>query len=123
MESPSTWDLLTASLAVLDLDDPHSAWSFLVVQGLVHDAGSEREQFAAIVRHEQSLDVTGPSIAARIAAELSTAGIATSAGGLADPWGRRAAARLCQIAAWDAVALGHRNLESLQQWRDRDERE
>lgn len=118
MESPSTWNLLTASLAVQDLTQPHAVWSFLVVQGLVFDSGNQRERFVEIVRHERVLDVTGPSVAARIADALLQAGIATSAASLADPWGRLAADRLCQIASWGTDALGRQNLDAIRQWRD-----
>ena len=48
MESPSTWNLLTASVAVMDLTEPHSVWSFLVVQGLVFDSGNQRKRFVEI---------------------------------------------------------------------------
>jgi hypothetical protein len=46
MESPDSWNLLTASLAVCDLGAPFSVWAFLVIQGLVWDMPGDGEAFA-----------------------------------------------------------------------------
>ena len=96
MELPESWDLLTASLAVTDLERPFAAWTFLVIQGLVRDTPGDREAFADIIRAEVELGpITGPSVARRVAGSLAQAGIALPPGRAPDPRGRgrRAAAR------------------------------
>ena len=117
MESPATWNLLTASLAVSDLHEPHNVWAFLVVQGLVSDLDGHRDTFVRIVREEARLDPTGPSLPARVAQQLFDAGIAHPAGGHADPWAKCAAERLEMIALWGPPAVGHKSLSQLQNWR------
>jgi hypothetical protein len=73
MESPETWDLLTASLAMSDLREPSSAWAFLVVQGLVRDEPGDRETFSKFAQQEIK-EITGPSAAARVACRLGESG-------------------------------------------------
>lgn len=99
-ESPKTWDLLTASIAVSDLTKPFSAWAFLVIQGLVRDAPGDRDQFAHVVHAESEEEITGPTLALRLALRLAKAGIALPAGQAADPWGKVAAERLLVMEPW-----------------------
>ena len=102
-ESPGSWNLLTASLAVCDLSQPRRVWAFLVLQGLVRDSEDEREVFLRFVRDEQARrPMPGPTLPYRIAESLATAGIASPAGLVADPWGRGAADRLESVASWPA---------------------
>ena len=71
MESPSTWDLLTAGLAAGDLHQPFAAWAFLVLQGLVRDApfgkGSTETGLALtlafLMRHGVMIDAEDEEIA------------------------------------------------------------
>jgi hypothetical protein len=100
-ESPASWNLLTASLAVCNLSQPTNAWAFLVLQGLVRDADDEREAFLRLVRDEQARGpITGGSLALRVAESLTTAGIAFPAALVPDPWGRTATERLESVASW-----------------------
>jgi hypothetical protein len=101
MEPPTSWSLLTASLAVSDLRRIHDAWAFLVVQGLVRDAAGDRDAFAGFVRAEQARGpITGPSLACRIAGCLARAGVALPAGEVPDPDGTVAARRMGVVAGW-----------------------
>jgi len=117
MESPGSWDLLTSSLAISDLTQPLNVWAFLVVQGLVSDSGPQRDAFLNIVRHEQQLDITGPSLPARVAHELFGTKIANPIGQGADPWATCAAERLETIALGGPPAVGHEDLELIREWR------
>jgi hypothetical protein len=77
MENPATWNLLTSSLAVCDLQMPDKVWSFLALQGLVRDAPGDREFFYGIIQQEKSSGaITGPSLQSRIAGRLQEFGIA-----------------------------------------------
>lgn len=117
MESPRYWNLLTASLAVTDLQRPFAAWAFLVIQGLVRDAPGDREAFADFIRGEVGLGpITGPSVACRVAGSLARAGIALPPGQVPDPEGAVAAERLAMIARWGGI-LGQEQLEDLEQFR------
>ncbi len=107
MESPASWDLLTASLAVCNLQKPFAAWAFLVVQGLVRDGSGDREIFVEIIQKEKDRDITGPSVASRVAGSLRRAEIALEAAGIPDPWGKIASERLKVMTAWtDGEVLG-----------------
>lgn len=107
MESPDIWNLLTASLAISDLNRPHEAWGFYVVQGLVSDSGEERDTFVEIVRDVQAgADIIGPSVAFRVAGSLTLAGVTLPAGQVPDPWGKCAKQRLETIASWGSGTLG-----------------
>ena len=115
MESPSIWNLLTSSLAVGQLENPHEAWAFLVVQGLVNDTGPERDAFLEIVRKQQAREpMIGPSIHLRVAGALVKAGITRPAAEAPDPWGQEMLRRLESMAAWGPDAMGSRYLESMQ---------
>lgn len=100
MESPDTWDALTASLAISDLDDPSLTWAFLVIQGFVRDEPGDRETFGLLAEDATTNPITGPSAAARVAFGLRDAGIARTAGSTPDPWARMTAARLASIESW-----------------------
>ena len=107
MESPKSWDSLTASLAVSDLERPCAAWAFLVVQNLVRDRLDDRRTFIEILRHEKSLGpITGPSLEARVARRLSAIGIGLPAGQVADPDALIATARLELINSWQIDVIG-----------------
>jgi hypothetical protein len=100
MESPDTWDLLTASLAVSNLANPSSTWAFLVLQGLVRDEPGDRKAFSRFADDASSNPITGPSAAARVALSLKGAGTAQTTGLTPDPWGQIAAGRLASIESW-----------------------
>lgn len=113
MESPETWDLLTASLAVSNLADPSATWAFLVVQGLVRDDSSDRAAFSMLAEDATTNPITGPSAAARVALGLKSAGIAQTTGFTPEPWARLAAGRLAAIEAWTGRDGARRYLEQL----------
>src|SRR5688572_22858611 len=77
MENPATWDMLTSSLAVCDLQMPGKVWSFLVLQGLVRDLPGDRDFFYGIIQQEKALgEITGGSLQSRISGRLRALGIA-----------------------------------------------
>ena len=95
MENPESWDLLTASLAVCNLADSNTTWTFLTRHGLVRDVVGDSATFEGLV--QQALNrapIPGPSVARSIAAALQQAGIALPAGAAPDPWGKMAKQRL-----------------------------
>jgi hypothetical protein len=113
MESPETWDLLTASLAISNLKELSSTWAFLVVQGLVRDAPGDRDAFRRFAQYEVSNEITGPSTAARVALSLRSAGIALPVGHTSDPRARMAAERLASIERWTGRDAAKRYLEQM----------
>jgi ribosomal protein L40E len=85
MENPATWNLLTSSLAVCDLQMPEKVWAFLALQGLVRDLPGDRDFFTGIIQQEKgSGAITGPSLQSRIAGRLEEFGIALANGLEAD---------------------------------------
>jgi hypothetical protein len=103
MESPETWDLVTASLAVCDLSHPEFAWAFLVVQRLVRDGPNDRQTFTALLRIEEDKGpITGPTLAARVSTVLSTRGITNSPCNVADPNAKIANERIQTVFSWSA---------------------
>jgi hypothetical protein len=104
MESPESWNALTATFAVCDLKKPHAAWAFAVVQGLVRDDPGDRDFFLRTLEEEEARgEITGPTIACRVAAMLSGAGIVLPLGRVPDPWARIAGSRLDVIASWGTI--------------------
>ncbi len=104
MESPDYWNALSASLAVCDLTNPHAAWAFVVVQGLVRDDPGDRDSFLRLLREEQVRgNITGPSIPFRVAGALIAAGLVRPAGMAPDPWGKVTGTRLEVIASWGVL--------------------
>jgi len=94
VESPESWNLLTASLSVCDLEKPEAAWTFLIAQGLVRGNPTDREVFFNVVKQESDRGPNmGPSIASRVAGKLTSGNIVLSAGETPDPWGRIAKER------------------------------
>ena len=114
MESPGSWNLTTASLAVYNLKRPFNAWAFLVVQGLVRDLPGDRDTFAEFVREEVANEITGPSAACRVAGRLSASGIGLTTGHIPDPWGQLAAHRLSLIEPWIGRQDAARYLKGVQ---------
>lgn len=101
MENPQSWNLLTSSLAVSNLEDPSTTWAFLVVQGLVHDRADDRATFGRIVRDVLNEGpITGPSEASRVSMRLVQAGLNLPAGTLTDASGKLAHERAQVIASW-----------------------
>jgi hypothetical protein len=98
MESPDTWDALTASLAAAGLGDEARAWAFLRHQGLVRDDAEAR--FVELARYERDREITGPSSAARVASALFIEGLASDAASTPDPGAVRAGPA---FAAWRAT--------------------
>jgi hypothetical protein len=115
MESPDTWDALTASLAIGDLTDPSLTWAFLVVQGLVRDEPDDREAFRRLANDATTNPITGPSAAARVALGLNDAGITQSAGRTPDPWAQIAAVRLAAIESWTGRDGARRYLQGVRE--------
>jgi len=113
MESPDTWDLLAASLAISNLADPSLTWAFLVIQGLVRDEAGDREAFDRLAEDVTTNPITGPSAPARVARALNEAGIAQAAGRTPDPWARMAARRLASIETWTGREGAGRYLQSI----------
>jgi len=94
VESPESWNLLTASLSVCDLEKPEIAWTFLTAQGLVRGDPADREVFFIVVKQESDRGPNmGPSIASRVAGKLTSSNIVLSTGETPDPWGRIAKER------------------------------
>ncbi len=103
MESPESWNALTASLAVSDLKNPHAAWTFIAIRGFVRDDPGDRDSFVRFVREEEARgEITGPTIAHRVAEALVGAGIVRPSGMRPDPWGRSSSRRRELIASWNA---------------------
>lgn len=117
MESPESWNALTASFAVCGLKTPHCAWAFAVVQGFVRDHPGDRDFFLRSLEEEDSCgEITGPSLPCRVAGTLSRAGMVSSAGLVPDPWGKIACTRLEAIALWGAFDSSR--LESLRRFQE-----
>ena len=95
MESGGSWNILTASLAVSNLEQPAAAWAFLVWQGLVRDAPGDRDLFFSFLGRElERGPITGPTVALRVGTALESAGITLPAGTVPDPWAKIAGERL-----------------------------
>jgi hypothetical protein len=119
MEPPDSWDLLTASLVVTDLQRPFAAWAFLVIQGLVRDTPGNREAFADFIREEvERGPITGPSVPYRVARSLEAAGIGLPESLVPDPGGALAAGRLALIAQWSGSILVREQREDLERFRE-----
>lgn len=116
MESPASWDLLTASIAASNLQKPFTAWAFLVVQGLVRDMPGDREIFVEIVVKEKDRDITGPSAALRVASSLRRAEIALEAAKVADPWGEIASERLKVLGSWTDREVAENETSRRKSW-------
>ena len=77
MEYPGFWNLLTASLAVSDLEQGEDAWAFVTALELVHDSPEARAQFLEIVRTEiERGPITGSSMAFRVSLAIKAAALA-----------------------------------------------
>ena len=108
MESPETWDLITASLAVSDLSKRNAAWAFLVVQKLVRDSDDDQSAFKDVVDDERSRGpITGPSVAARVASRLAKLGITLPAACAADPNADVAGERRDVLDSWIVTERGN----------------
>lgn len=115
MEAPDGWNALTAALSVCRLHDLPRTWAFLSLQGLVDDQYDQRAEFLALARAEIELgEITGPSIAWRIANSMLRAGLAGAPALESDPFGNQAARRLAQVASWGEGAFGREQLARLQ---------
>jgi hypothetical protein len=111
-------------LAVSDLQQPLPTWSFLVVHGLVRDDSGNQDQFFQFIQEEAALDITGPTVARRVALRLSDAGIALPASCVPDPWGKLAANRLALIEPWGEKAKQYlRDLQEMEGAREEREAE
>ena len=98
MESPTSWNLMTSSLFVSNLDEPGETWAFLIDQGLVRDQPGDRDRFVGLLDREVARgEITGPSISSRIAGALVVAGLTLPAAEQPDPDGRRAFQRRRQL--------------------------
>ena len=105
MESPQSWNLLTSSLAVSELGDSARTWSFLLLQGLVSADDPAREIVErSIAEVQEEGEITGPTMALRIADRLHAAGITTDLASRSDPWGEVAKARLAVVQGWNEPA-------------------
>ena len=71
--------MLTASLAVSDLENGEDAWAFLRALDLVQDSPDARARFLEIVHAEiERGPITGGSMALRVALALKAAGLTRS---------------------------------------------
>jgi hypothetical protein len=86
MESPASWLLITACLAVSDLHETQRTWAFLVAAGVVADEPGHRERFAEAALSEVDRDITGPSAAWRVAARLASLRALRAEASRPDPW-------------------------------------
>lgn len=101
MEDPKTWDRATASLASIDLDDPHWGWAFLAVQRLVRDLPPDRDRFTRLLKAEQSRRAPpGPSLAFRLASALRDDGLTLPTADTPDPHGEIARERYQLVQGW-----------------------
>ncbi len=101
MESPESWNLLTSSLAVSQLDRIEATWAFLVLQGIVDPRDVTRQAFATIVGEViEEGEITGPSEALRVATRLGSLGMTTGAAHKPDPWGKIAKSRRETVQSW-----------------------
>lgn len=101
MEAPDGWDALTAALAVCPLGDLPRVWAFLRLQDLLSDAPDSLTRFQALAQAELARgEITGPSMAWRIAYALTQAGLTLPAADLPDPLARRAGVRWEQVQGW-----------------------
>lgn len=124
VEDPREWDLLTASLAVSDLNEPFEAWSFLVLQGLVRDRPGDREAFVKLVeataaRREPKSPghaIAGGSSAYEIAYGLTRTGAATERAAAPDPFGKVAEKRRQQVEGWKSPSPSGEN-QSQSRWK------
>jgi hypothetical protein len=98
MEPPDSWDLLTASLAVCNLQAPAQAWRFVTHQQLIEDTPENQKLFFETTQFEvERGPVTGPSEACRIAGSLVSAGVVDATLNMPDPNGDTASQRLEQF--------------------------
>ena len=96
MESPASWNLLTATLALCDLRAPDRVWTYLVCQGLVQDSPGAGELFLGIADSlDKHVDSPGPSAVRSMTWLMDRAGLVVLPAALApDPWGAEALERL-----------------------------
>ena len=94
MEYPGTWNVLTSSLSVADLDDAERTWEFLRKYDLVAESPDGVVRLAQTIKAELDRGpITGPSLAYRVAGRLIEAGLTLGAAGAPDPFGTIAAGR------------------------------
>jgi hypothetical protein len=101
-----------------DLDRPHHAWAFLVVHGLVIDQADERQTFLRILEQETPRNITGPSLARRVAMALEGVGVARPAALIGDPSGALAMQRFETIASWGPHAVTREQIDRVRRWHD-----
>ncbi len=91
---PNSWDLLTASLVLMQPRDPWEQWAFLMSQRLLRDEPSDRETaIRAIEEEAEGEETEAPFLASRVAATLRTAGVVLAAAATPDPQGKTAKER------------------------------
>ena|SRR5271165_748035 len=101
MEDPTSWNLLTSSLAVCDVSRKGEAWAFIVLQGLVSGKAGDFDKFVAIVDEiRQEGPRTGPSEALRIEVRLRQVVSISPLAEIPDPWGVVATSRFRSAALW-----------------------
>lgn len=104
MESPSTWNLLIASLNSANAErDPGIAWSFLVLQGIVSSSADSCKSFmsqaqALSTERRKREPMPGPSFGALLAPLLPS--LTLPPGRKPDPFGKIARKRWVATAAW-----------------------
>jgi serine/threonine protein kinase len=95
MESPASWNRLTAALALCGLRALERAWEHVARCGYVIDSPTNRARFAAhVARLPGHLGEPGPSPARILAVLLDRDRAVTATGQRPDPWGGRAIADL-----------------------------
>ncbi len=106
MESPASWDRLTAALAVVGVRDVNRAWTFVVELGLVSDTPEHAQAFARCVADVAAEgEITGPSPAARMASRLRAEEIASDAASEPDANGEAARAAQREFGASQKAAV------------------
>ena len=88
MENPESWNILTSSLAVSQLDKIEETRRFLVEQGLIDPDKATKLVFSKVVNGVlEEGEMTGPSESLRISIQLDSLGVTTDKANKADPWG------------------------------------
>jgi hypothetical protein len=107
MENPSSWNLLTASLNIANVErDPDMAWSFLVVQGLVKSTAENNSSFLSLtqalsVERRKRGPMPGPSFGAQLAPRLSS--LVLPPARQPDPMGKISRKRWEMTVSWRKV--------------------
>ncbi len=91
MEFPGAWNLLTASLAVCELNAADDAWAFITTLQLVDGSPEAKAQFLDIAQAEIAQGpITGGTLAFRVSEGLRAAGLVRPRADEPDGWAKTA---------------------------------